>query len=75
MSDYSSYSTDELKAIYKHVLSAYRGLHCELSRMCNECCVRHDCDALEMMTVNLRREIFERKAKGVSHGEEKENRP
>lgn len=74
-SDYSSYSTDKLELMYKYAETAYRLLDCPGDARCEDCCISDDCKALARVKTHIHLEIFERESKGVSHGEEKENRP
>ena len=75
MLDYSSFSTDKLELMYKYADTAYRMLDCPGGVVCEDCGISDDCKALALVKTHIQLEIFERKSKGVSHGEEKENRP
>ena len=75
MSDYSSFSMHELQTMHKYVRAAYHSLQCPDSEICKDCCISDDCKALAGVRTHIKSEIFERKSKGGSHGEEKENRP
>ena len=71
-SDYSSYSIDELETMYKYAYAAHRNLYCPLGAVCKDCCIFDDCKALARVKTNIYLEIFERKSKEASHGEEKD---
>lgn len=75
MPDYSGFSVDKLALIYKYVDTAYRMLDCPGGVACKDCGISDDCKALARVKTHVQLEIFERESKGVSHGEEKENRP
>lgn len=73
MSDYSSFCMDKLELMYKYADTAYRLLDCPPGVVCKDCGISDDCKALARVKTHIQLEIFERKSKGVSHGEEKEN--
>lgn len=74
MSDYSIYSTDELKAQYKCIYEAYMGLDCLVYGPCSECPLADACKELKRVKTLIYLELLSRKSKGASNGEEKENR-
>lgn len=72
ISDYSSYSVDELETVLKYLYAAYRTLYCPSGAVCKDCCIFDDCKALARVKAHIYLEIFERKAVRVEHGEEKD---
>lgn len=46
MSDYSSFSMDELETMYRYAYAAYNNLYCPVGAECKDCVVSDDCDAL-----------------------------
>lgn len=75
MSDYSRFSMGELETMYKYAYAAYHSLYCPVGAVCKDRVISNDCKALCRVKTHIQLEIFERESKGVSHGEEKENRP
>lgn len=65
MSDYSSFSMDELETMYKYAYAAYNNLYCPVGAVCKDCVVSADCKALARVKTHIQLEIFERKSKGL----------
>lgn len=60
MSDYSSFSMNELETMYKYANDAYNNFQCPVGTECIDCCMSDVCHALDDFRSNILSEIVER---------------